>query len=94
MAFVCQSAQHFQAIQDCRNGSDGMPEGEERFEKTSPFRDAIASYGYRGSRGRHIEAFVANHFPAQVGINLTPLGKMSPANASLLRQHHVRSGAC
>jgi len=35
MAFVCQSAQHFQAIQDCRNGSDGMPEGEERFEKNS-----------------------------------------------------------
>jgi hypothetical protein len=33
MAFVCQSAQHFQAIQDCRNGSDGMPEGEERVEK-------------------------------------------------------------
>jgi len=63
-------------------------------KKTAPFRDAIASYGYRGSRGRHIEAFVANHFPAQVGINLTPLGKMSPANASLLRQHHVRSGAC
>jgi hypothetical protein len=25
MAFVCQCAQHFQAIQDCRNGSDGMP---------------------------------------------------------------------
>ena len=63
-------------------------------KKTAPFRDAIASYGYRGSRGRHIEAFVANHFPAQVGINLKPLGKMSTANASLLRQHHVRSGAC
>ena len=62
-------------------------------KKTAPFRDAIASYGYRGSRGRHIEAFVANHFPAQVVINLKPLGKMSPANASLLR-HHVRSGAC